>query len=257
MSELFVPECELVGALAPSPNHEARRGCQNPDLLLLHYTGMPDHMEALARLCDAEAKVSAHYFVHEDGSILQMVPEEFRAWHAGAAEWAGETDINSRSIGIEIANVGHDGDLPTFPEAQIAAVIALCRDIIARNRKMKPWRVLAHSDVAPARKKDPGERFPWDRLAAAGIGHWVEPVAISDGPRFARGDEGPPVQAIQAMLGLYGYGLKVSGVFDEATELVVTAFQRHFRPAKVDGVADVSTMTTLRALLAALPATGL
>jgi N-acetylmuramoyl-L-alanine amidase len=235
----------------PSPNHGERRA--GPlDMIVLHYTGMPDADQALAWLCAEQSEVSAHYFVFEDGRIVQMVREDRRAWHAGAASWAGETDINSRSIGIEIANIGHDGSLPPFPDAQIDAVIDLCREISARHA-IPAHRLLAHSDIAPGRKRDPGEAFAWARLAGEGIGHWVEPEPLGGGRFLAPGDEGEPVAALQALLALYGYGLEISGVFDGRTGHVVTAFQRHFRPAKVDGIADTSTLTTLHRLLAALP----
>ncbi len=235
----------------PSPNHGTRRA--GPvDMIIVHYTGMPDAGQALAWLCSEQSEVSAHYFVFEDGRIVQMVDEDRRAWHAGAASWAGESDINSRSIGIEIANSGHDGCLPAFPGAQIDAVIDLSGDIIGR-RAIAAHRLLAHSDVAPGRKRDPGEAFPWARLAGEGIGHWVEPDPIDGGRFLAAGDDGEPVAALQALLALYGYGLEISGVFDERTGHVVTAFQRHFRPAKVDGIADTSTLTTLHRLLAAMP----
>ena len=237
--------------ICPSPNHGTRRA--GPvDMIVLHYTGMPDADQALAWLCAEQSQVSAHYFVFEDGRIVQMVEEDRRAWHAGAACWAGETDINSHSIGIEIANLGHDGALPPFPDAQIDAVSGLCRDITARHA-ICPHRLLAHSDVAPGRKRDPGEAFPWNRLAGEGIGHWAEPERIGGGRFLAPGDEGEPVGALQALLALYGYGLEITGVFDDQTGHVVTAFQRHFRPEKVDGIADTSTLATLHRLLAALP----
>ena len=241
----------LAIAECPSPNH-GERASGPTDILLLHYTGMPDHEQALAWLCNPESKVSSHYFVHEDGRVLSLVPEDRRAWHAGASHWGGEADVNSRSIGVEIANTGHPGGLPDYPDAQIEAVIALCRDIVGRH-PIPSHRVLAHSDVAPGRKLDPGERFPWARLAAAGIGHWVEPTEIGSGRFLQRGDRGEPVEALQAMLALYGYGIEIDGEFDPRTEAVVAAFQRHFRPARVDGVADRSTIETLRDLLAALP----
>ena len=235
----------------PSPNLGKRRS--GPiDMIILHYTGMPDADQALAWLCSEQSEVSAHYFIFEDGRIVQMVDEDCRAWHAGAASWAGKTDINSRSIGIEIANTGHDGCLPAFPDPQIDAVINLSRDIIGRHA-IPAHRLLAHSDVSPGRKRDPGEAFPWDRLAGEEIGHWVEPELIGGGRFFAPGDDGEPVAALQALLALYGYGLEISGVFDEHTGHVVAAFQRHFRPDKVDGIADASTLTTLHRLLAALP----
>lgn len=245
------PESAFATKVFPSPNHGERRGA--PDILLLHYTGMPDTGEALQWLCNPVSEVSAHYFVFEDGRVLQLVPEGRRAWHAGRGSWLGETDVNSRSIGIEIANPGHIGGMPPYPEAQVDVVIALCRDICARWR-IPADRVLAHSDVAPERKTDPGETFPWERLHREGVGHWVAPAPIGDGRYFARGDEGQPIEALQAMFAMYGYGIEITGVFDETTEAVTRAFQRHFRPARVDGVADASTITTLRDLIASRPA---
>ncbi|MGA4552193.1 N-acetylmuramoyl-L-alanine amidase [Methylorubrum aminovorans] len=248
----FTPDSPLVQAVVASPNRGVRVG-DALDMLILHYTGMPTAQGALERLCDPAAEVSAHYFVFEDGRIVQMVPEADRAWHAGAGAWAGARDINSRSIGIEIAHPGHAGGLPPYPEAQIAAVIELARDIVVRRTIPAP-RILAHSDVAPARKEDPGENFPWERLAREGVGHWVAPAPVRDGRFLAMGETGQPVEALQAMLALYGYEQPVTGHFDEAMRAVVTAFQRHFRPARIDGVADSSTITTLRDLIAAQPA---
>ena len=236
----------------PSPNHSERAGDGRVDMLILHYTGMPDAESALRRLCDPRAEVSAHYLVHEDGGIVQCVPEARRAWHAGKSFWKGETDINSRSIGIEIVNPGHDSGYPDFPQVQIDAVIELARDI-CRRHSIPPWRVLAHSDVAPDRKADPGEKFPWDLLARHGIGHYVDPVPASGGIFMQEGDTGQPVEAIQSLLAIYGYDVGISGVFDERTRLAVAAFQRHFRPEKVDGIVDRSTVETLHALLASLP----
>jgi N-acetylmuramoyl-L-alanine amidase len=238
--------------VVPSPNHGERVGGRTPDMIVLHYTGMPTAEAALRWLTVPESEVSSHYFIFEDGRILQLVPEARRAWHAGKSFWKGETDSNSRSIGIEIANAGHPGGLPDFPDAQIGAVIALCRDIASR-RRIAPDMVLGHSDIAPVRKVDPGERFPWERLAAAGVGHYVEPVPIAGGRFFQRGDGGPPVEALQAMLALYGYDVPVSGEFCDRTAGAVEAFQRHFRRERVDGVADASTIETLHRLLKALP----
>ena len=243
---------ELDGArLKASPNFNERRGGP-PDMLLLHYTGMDDAGEALDWLCSPRSEVSAHYFVFEDGDIVQMVAEDKRAWHAGASQWKGEVDNNSRSIGIEIANPGHQGGYPDFTEEQIAAVIRLCRNCVGRWA-IAPERVLAHSDIAPQRKQDPGEKFPWRSLFDAGIGHWVEPSAASGGRFFQMGDAGQPIEALQAMLGMYGYGVEINGLFDENLDAVVRAFQRHFRPSRVDGVADASTIETLHKLLSALP----
>jgi N-acetylmuramoyl-L-alanine amidase len=241
-----------VQKVFPSPNHGERKDGKPPSMLVLHYTGMTDGHAALQQLCNPLAQVSSHYFVFEDGRILQLVPEERRAWHAGAGSWQGESDMNSASIGIEIVNPGHDHGYCPFPDAQIQAVTSLCQDIVQRWDIRKD-RVIAHSDMAPKRKRDPGELFPWSHLAKAGVGHWVEPYAITSGRFFQRGEEGPPIEALQAMLGLYGYELGVTGVFDEMTEYVVTAFQRHFRPERVDGIADRSTIETLRQLIESAP----
>ena len=248
------PDSALVGALHPSPNFEPRRGVGQPDMLLLHYTGLKSCAKAIDWLSRPESKVSCHYVVDEAGRITQMVAEDQRAWHAGLASWQGETDINSASVGIEIHNPGHELGYPEFPEAQMLALEALCADIIARHR-IRPERVLAHSDVAPKRKKDPGEKFPWARLAGKGIGHWVPPVAVlAADPGIARDAAGPLVADVQGMLARYGYGIQPTGGFDPLTEFVVTAFQRHFRPERVDGRIDQSTITTLERLTAALPA---
>lgn len=254
MSAPFRPDSRLVSDIAPSPNHEARADERAPDMIVLHYTGMQSALAALARLRDDanEPKVSAHYFVDEDGTITQLVPEARRAWHAGLSSWENERDVNSRSIGIEIANPGHDFGYPDFPPHQVDAVIALCRDVAARHG-IRADRVLAHSDVAPGRKQDPGEKFPWRTLHAAGVGHWVAPAPITDAPYLALGDCGETVSLLQMQLAKYGYGISVTGDFDAATRDVVMAFQRHFRPARVDGVADGSTLITLTDLLAARP----
>jgi N-acetylmuramoyl-L-alanine amidase len=253
MSEYrFAPDCPEA-EVRVSPNINERRGPAPVDILLLHYTGMANGQGAEDWLCNLESGVSCHYIIHEDGRVVQMVPESKRAWHAGKSSWHGEADINSRSVGIEVVNGGHDFGLPEYPDAQIAAVIALSKDILARHA-IPAERVLAHSDVAPGRKRDPGELFPWSRLAAAGIGHWVEPSPLGGGRFLTTGDRGQPVEALQSMLGLYGYGGAITGLFDETTCAVVAAFQRHFRPSRVDGVADTSTIETLHRLLAALPA---
>ena len=242
----------IVSRFVPSPNHGDRREGRQPNLLLLHYTGMPTAEAALSRLCDPAAEVSSHYLVMEDGAVIQLVPEDRRAWHAGAASWAGETDINSCSVGIEIVNPGHEGGLPPYGENQIASVIGLCRAIVG-HWGIRPDRVLGHSDVAPGRKEDPGELFPWDRLAASGIGHWVAPARVTGGAVLEPDDTGPEVEALQDALAFYGYGVETTGVLDLATRQVVTAFQRHFRPARVDGVVDRSTLATLQELIATRP----
>ncbi len=248
----FTPDSSVVSEVIPSANFGDRNNGRAPDMIVLHYTGMPDADGAITKLCTAGTEVSAHYIVLEDGGIIQSVPEAKRAWHAGVSSWAGENDINSCSIGIEIINRGHDWGYPDFPSRQIAAVIALCRGITLR-RNIPAHRVLGHSDVAPARKKDPGEKFPWHSLANSGVGHWVQPAPVTRGESLKLGSIGDTVRDLQKGLAKYGYGIPVSGKFDGATMEVVTAFQRHFRPERVDGIADHSTLLTLGALLSTLP----
>lgn len=247
----FSPDFAAAEVL-PSPNFGERRNVTAPDLIILHYTGTQTAGEALALLRDPAGEVSSHYLVYEDGRIAQLVRETHRAWHAGVSLWEGTSDINSRSIGIEIANPGHAFGYPEFPPKQIKSVITLCQNIIAR-RRIRGDHVLAHSDVAPTRKQDPGEKFPWRQLHKAGVGHWVMPSRGGKGPALKAGDGGPDVLALQEELLLYGYGTSVSGEFDQQTVDVVTAFQRHFRPARVDGIADASTRITLQKLLVTRP----
>jgi N-acetylmuramoyl-L-alanine amidase len=247
----FLPDHE--GAeVRVSPNFGPRREGALPEIIVLHYTGMETGEAAEAWLCDPLSEVSSHYLVHEDGRITQMVRESDRAWHAGKSSWRGRTDINSFSVGIEIVNPGHVFGYRDFPSVQIEAVIALCRGIAGRHG-IRPDNVLAHSDVAPGRKVDPGERFPWKALAAAGVGHFVDACPIGGGPLLSLQDRGEGVEELQSLLALYGYGIEISGVFDPQTRIVVEAFQRHFRTEQIDGVADRSTIETLHRLLAALP----
>lgn len=248
---VFAPDYAGVDEVRPARNFDSRAGSSEIDMLLLHYTGMRSEEGAIDWLTGSQSRVSCHYFVCERGRILQFLPETARGWHAGASVWAGESDINSRSIGIEIANPGHEHGYRDFPASQIEAVIALCQDCVAR-RHIPAARVLAHSDVAPLRKQDPGEKFPWQALFAAGVGHWVEPSSITGGRYLQVGDHGQPVEAFQSMLSLYGYGVEINGRYCEKTRAATVAFQRHFRPAKVDGIADFSTIDTLYRLLAAL-----
>ncbi len=232
---------------APSPNFDNR--VSPPDMIVLHYTGMRTGAEALARMTDAEAKVSAHYMIEEDGSAYSLVSEERRAWHAGVSFWKGATDINAASIGIELVNPGHEFGYRAFPDAQIEALIELLDDI--RSRWTVPEsRILGHSDVAPARKTDPGELFPWKRLAEAGHGIWVEPNGAPGAP-LAEGDEGAGVFAMQAGLTRIGYDCAPSGKFDAQTTTVVRAFQRHWLQTRVDGIADGETRARLVAVLRA------
>jgi N-acetylmuramoyl-L-alanine amidase len=248
---MFAPD--HVGAIVrPSPNFGERRDDARPSLIVLHYTGMATGEAAEDWLCIAQSEVSSHYLVHEDGRVVQMVAEENRAWHAGRSFWKGINDVNSASVGIEIVNGGHDFGLPDFPAAQIDAVIALTAGIMGRHG-VGVHDVIAHSDVAPGRKRDPGERFPWNGLAERGVALRVEPVPVGGGRFLAPGDTGEPVAALQSMLALYGFDANADGVFGELTRIQIEAFQRRHRPAQVDGIADMSTIETLNRLLRLYP----
>lgn len=238
-----------VDALHPSPNIEPRKPGYRPDMLLLHYTGMHSCEKAIDWLARPESKVSCHYVVAEDGTITQMVAEDMRAWHAGQSYWKGETDINSSSIGIEIHNPGHAQGYPDFPDAQMHAVTRLSADIVARHRISKT-RVLAHSDVAPNRKIDPGEKFDWKRLSETGIGYWIAPEPIDKcGWSLGPDSRSEKVAEAQHLLRTYGYGIDVTGTLDAATGFVLRAFQLHWRPGLIDGRLDSSTLATLRMLI--------
>lgn len=216
---------------APSPNFDRRPDTVPIEMLVMHYTGMESATAALARLCDPGSQVSAHYMVDEDGAIYRLVPEQQRAWHAGVSWWRGRTDINARSIGVELVNPGHEFGYRPFPEAQMAAAVALSCDIVARH-KIPARNVVGHSDVAPRRKMDPGEFFDWARLAAAGIGLWPadSEMCIMD----------PDVVA--DMLATVGY--EMSDRID-----ALKAFQRHFRPERVTGRIDFGTARRLAGLV--------
>jgi len=248
----------------PSPNFDART--RPIDLIVLHYTGMQDAEIALARLTDPApvagnypgpwqsedvlhdaplSRVSAHYVVDEAGNIYALVPEEHRAWHAGASSWEGEGDVNARAIGIEIVNGGHDFGLPDFTDAQIAAVIQLLKDIFERWPELSAKRVVGHSDVAPERKADPGEKFPWATLAAAGVSIWP-----TEAPHELDNDD--VASDIQTQLASIGYDVKQTGSMDNSTRAALIAFQRRFRPSDISGAADEETRRLLVAVARAL-----
>jgi N-acetylmuramoyl-L-alanine amidase len=234
---------------APSPNFNDRP--RTPDMIVLHYTGMATGEAALARLRDPQAQVSAHYLVEEDGRVFALVEEDCRAWHAGVSFWRGERDINGCSIGVEIVNPGHEFGYRDFPEAQVTAVVALLDDIRSR-RAIPDRRILAHSDVAPERKQDPGERFPWPRLARAGHGLWIDGGAGQQ-TALAEGDQGEAVSSLQSDLARLGYEQDRSGRFDTVTRACVVAFQRHWVQDRVDGAADALTRERLRRLVVQAP----
>jgi len=216
----------------PSPNFDIRG--RDVDMVILHYTGMPTGGEALDRLRDEAAKVSAHYFIEENGDCYRLVAEDMRAWHAGVSAWKGEYDINARSIGIEIVNPGHEFGYRDFPEAQINAVIALLKDIRTRHA-IAPENVLAHSDIAPRRKEDPGEKFPWGRLAAEGLA-----VAPFEGD--AKAGEAVSYDDALKALGQIGYDAPPG---DHAAALL--AFQRRFCPESLGQGFDRRTKAALMA----------
>jgi N-acetylmuramoyl-L-alanine amidase len=209
-----------------SPNHGARDAAV--DMLVLHYTGMKNAAAALERLCDPAAKVSAHYLIDEDGAVLALVDETRRAWHAGVSQWRGHTDINDRSVGIELVNPGHEHGYRRFPEPQMAALIVLSRGIVARHA-IAARNVVGHGDIAPDRKSDPGELFDWRRLADAGIGLWPDQIESR-------------IEQIPALLRRFGYDTVGTGA--------LAAFQRHFRPARIDGAGDQECARLLAGLMA-------
>lgn len=217
---------------APSPNHDARPDGVPIDMLVLHYTGMRTGPEAIARLCDPAAKVSSHYVVEEDGAVFRLVAEEHRAFHAGISHWRGHAGLNARSIGIEIVNPGHEWGYRDFPALQMAAVCDLCLDILARH-PIPPCNVVAHSDIAPDRKQDPGELFDWEGLARNGVGLWPGPD-----PAPAEAD------AVLPLLREIGYR------DDLPLPVLITAFQRHWLPGRADGIADAATRARLAAVAA-------
>lgn len=220
-----------------SPNHDARPEGGRIDMLVLHYTGMKTAAEAIDRLCDPVARVSAHYVIDEDGTVWRLVEESRRAWHAGISFWQGAEGVNDVSIGIELVNPGHEWGYRPFPGAQMTSLELLGGDLVRRHA-IRADRVVGHSDVAPLRKQDPGELFDWPRLARAKIGLWpTEPA--------------PPPAGItdaQAMLAAIGYRVPRTGALDEATGQVLMAFQRRFRPKRVDGDLDEETAAQLAAV---------
>jgi len=214
----------------PSPNFNERKSGAPIDMLVLHYTGMESGEAALDRLCDPSAEVSAHYLIDERGGITRLVDEKQRAWHAGVASWRGNSDINCRSIGIELVNPGHEFGYVDFSEMQMASLEILAHDILRRN-PIPNRNVVGHSDIAPQRKMDPGELFDWSALARAGIGLYpphTKPLK-------------PNPKVMQKQLHSIGYDIETTGEIDAEFRKVVTAFQRHFRPQRVDGLTDSET----------------
>jgi N-acetylmuramoyl-L-alanine amidase len=231
----------------PSPNHDERPADEPVDTLILHYTGMQPAPAALDRLCDPAARVSSHYVVDEDGAVLRLVPEERRAWHAGMSYWRGHSLLNGRSIGIEIVNPGHEWGYRDFPALQMAAVCDLCLSILARHG-IPARNVVAHSDVAPDRKEDPGEKFGWEDLARNSVGLW--PIRVPDLGSSGAIRDASGLRQVRGTLAFIGYQVAPEGALDPALSTVLRAFQRHWRPEAVTGQADIGTVARLEALAA-------
>jgi N-acetylmuramoyl-L-alanine amidase len=233
----------------PSPNHDARPAGGPIDTLILHYTGMRTAKEAIDRLCDTAAQVSSHYVVDEDGQVLRLVPEERRAWHAGVSFWRGHTALNGRSIGIEIVNPGHEWGYREFPALQMAAVCDLCLAIFARHA-IPARNVIAHSDVAPDRKEDPGEKFRWEDLARNGVGLWPFGAASlgSTGATTGVIRDASGLRPLRAALRHIGYDVAPEGALDPALAIVLRAFQRHWRQEAITGQADDGTVARIEAV---------
>lgn len=224
----------------PSPNQDERD--EKVDMLILHYTGMKTAQDAIDRLRDPAAEVSSHYVVDEDGTVCRLVPEDRRAWHAGVSHWRGHSALNARSIGIEIVNPGHEWGYRDFPVLQLAAVCDLCLGIVARHA-IPPRNVVGHSDVAPDRKEDPGERFDWRALAENGVGLWPED-AVDLGTTGAIRDAAT-LRPVRSALAEIGYRVVPEGALDPALSHVLRAFQRHWRPEAITGQADDGTLVRL------------
>lgn len=229
----------------PSPNHDARK--LPITMLVLHYTGMESGKVALERLIAPASKVSAHYVVEEDGTIIQLVDEGRRAWHAGISSWNGITDVNSASVGIEIVNGGHDFDLPEFARPQLTSLIRLSKKIVSAYN-IRESNIVGHSDIAPARKKDPGEKFPWKELAKRGVGFWPSGVKPDQRNLFERGSADRAISILQRGLAFIGYDVEVNGRLDAQTSDVLAAVQRRYRTDLINGNIDMQTVEVVTAL---------
>jgi N-acetylmuramoyl-L-alanine amidase len=230
---------------APSPNQTDRPQGAAIDMLVLHYTGMTSARDAIDRLRDPQARVSSHYVVEEDGSVWRLVDEQRQAFHAGISHWRGRSGLNAHSVGIEIANPGHSHGYPDFPLLQLSVVCDLCLEILSRHA-IPPRNIVGHSDIAPDRKDDPGEKFDWRGLALNGVGMWPDGVAdlgTHDPVRDAAG-----LHDVRAALAAIGYKVTPEGALDPALSMTLCAFQRHWRPEAVNGQADSGTVARLLAV---------
>ena len=229
-----------------SPNHDMRR--LPITMLVLHYTGMETGQAALDRLVDPEAKVSAHYLVKEDGKVIQLVDDGRRAWHAGVSFWNGISDVNSASIGIEIVNGGHEFGLPEYPRVQLTGLVRLCKKLI-NAYNIEDHNIVGHSDIAPGRKEDPGEKFPWKELSTRGLGYFPKQVSEDQRILFSRNDTDRAISVLQKGLAFIGYDLEVNGRLDDKTSDVLTAFQRRYRPDLINGNIDIQSVELITNLV--------
>lgn len=231
-----------------SPNKNARPDGSKVTMLILHYTDTKTTQEALDILCAPERKVSAHYVLEENGNIIPLVDETQRAWHAGVSHWHGRDNINDVSIGIELVNPGERYGYRPFPQEQLSSLIELCQGILKRH-PIPARYVLAHSDIAPERKIDPGELFDWRQLAQAGIGLYPSIPVQDQRGIFEIGMRKDGIKHMQRQLQQFGYAITPDGYFGVNTAYVVEAFQRHYIQTRLDGVWDATCQTMLDALL--------
>ncbi|MFQ3360527.1 MAG: N-acetylmuramoyl-L-alanine amidase [Alphaproteobacteria bacterium] len=225
-----------------SPNYNQRENSKI-DMLVLHYTAMAGSCEDVCKwLCNETSHVSSHYVVDRDGTIFSLIDDNHRAWHAGVSFWDGSSDINSRSIGIEIHNLG-EGDC--FPEKQISSLCRLIKNLMDKHG-ISRHNVLGHSDVAPERKKDPGNSFPWIDLHEQGIGIWSNKKITNNKSMVNIGEKSQKIEEVQNHLKSMGYNINVNSIYDNATRIIIEAFQRHWRPKKTDGFLDLETEVLLK-----------
>lgn len=246
----FLAACSSAPKIAGYSVYEAEAEGQNSRVrhIVLHYTATdtPTALEILTK-----KNVSSHYLITDDQppKLYQLVPETRRAWHAGVSDWHNHSDLNTSSIGIEIVNAGRkeDGSWAPYSAAQIAMVQALVHDLVERHR-VTPGNIVGHSDIAPQRKIDPGPLFPWDRLAADGLGRWYNEAEALQHEQHLKMQGLPDYAEIQQLLKKAGYTVPLHGQWDEASKNVMAAFQMHYRPARYDGIPDAESIAILKAL---------
>ena len=228
-----------------SPNFDERKS--KIDIIVIHYTGMQSFEEALEHLCKPSSKVSSHYLINSSGDVYLLVDEEKRAWHAGVSYWSGNIDVNSSSIGIELVNPGHEFGYEIFSESQMTSLEVLIKSLI-NNYNIPLYNIVGHSDIAPLRKKDPGELFNWKRLAKKNLSIWPNKLSTSFSKNIKIGNKSNSILQVQEFLSEIGYKITKDGFFSEETKLVLMAFQRRFRCHKVDGLFDDETGSMIKSI---------